>query len=51
MTYSGVLADAKDSGAELKTIQTERSFAVASVMQLSIEHLFMVELDITVTKN
>ena len=50
-THSGIFANAEDSGTELKTVQAERSFTIPSIMQLSIQRLFCVELYITMTNN
>jgi len=50
MTHSGILANAKNSGIEIKTIKAERSFAIPGIMQLSIQRIFLAELHITRTK-
>jgi len=47
MTHPGILTNAKHSRTELKTIQTERSSAVPSIMQLSVYRLFRTELHTT----
>jgi len=44
LTHSSVLANTEDSRNKLKTVHTERPFAVPSVMHLSVYQLLRVEL-------
>ena len=49
-THSSIFANAEDSSTELKTINTKRSSAIPSIVQLGIYQLLRIKLQITMTK-